>query len=113
VHVLSLALLATALASPDGHWRVALHARALAPGEPVRVVVTATSEVHDLALTFLDQAVALEPGQDTGTSRGWAAVPLDAKPGPGEVEVRWTETGTPRKDGARSPSRRAPSPKSI
>lgn len=98
MHVLSLVLLATALASPDGHWRVALHARALAPGEPVRVVVTATPEVHDLALTFLDQAVALEPGQEPGTSRGWAAVPLDAKPGPGVVEVHWTETGTPRKD---------------
>ena len=98
MHALSLALLATVLAAPDGHWRVELHARALAPGEPVRVVVHAKPEVHDLTLTFLTQAVALEPGDEPGTSRGWAAVPLDAKPGSGEVEVRWTEADTARKD---------------
>ena len=93
MHVLSLALLATALTSPQGHWRIDLHARALAPGEPVRVVVTASAEAQDVGVTFLSQPVALEAGKESGTLRGWAAVPLDAQAGPGDVEVRWSQAG--------------------
>jgi murein DD-endopeptidase MepM/ murein hydrolase activator NlpD len=98
VHVLSVALLATALASPDGLWRVELRARALAPGEPVRVVVSASAQAHDIGLTFLTQPVTLEPDTTPGTFRGWAAVPLDAKAGPGEIEVRWSSAGAPHRE---------------
>lgn len=98
MHVLSLVLLAGAaepeavLAPPQAPWRIELHARALAPGEPVRVVATSAAGVRDLALTFLGQEVVLEAG------KGWAAVPLDAKAGPAEVQVRWSDDdGGPRK----------------
>ncbi|HEX5044494.1 MAG TPA: M23 family metallopeptidase [Candidatus Polarisedimenticolaceae bacterium] len=98
MHVLSLALLATTLAAPDGLWHIELHARALAPGEPVRVVVRARAEAQDLGVTFLGQPVALEPATETGTFRGWAAVPLDARAGAGEVEMGWSRAGAPQRE---------------
>jgi murein DD-endopeptidase MepM/ murein hydrolase activator NlpD len=97
---------AAVVASPDGAWRIELHARALAPGEPVRVLARAEGEVAGLALSFLTQAVALAPEGEPGRFAGWAAVPLDATAGPGAVEVRWTVAGAQHRHAATVPIER-------
>lgn len=71
---------------------VAVHARSLAPGEPVRVVVDAPVPLASLDATFLGEAVsmirAVRPdGAERERWSGWSMVPLDHPPGPATVRV--------------------------
>jgi len=86
--------------SPDEAWRIELYARALAPGEPVRVLVRSDGGVTDLTLTFLSRPVALAADPDARRLTGWTAVPLDAPSGPGALEVGWTIAGQPHRHSA-------------
>jgi len=72
--------------------RVELRARALVPGEPVRVLARAEEPIRSLTARFLDQEVYLapEPGRETDRGEiwsGWAAIPLDQKPGRAGFEL--------------------------
>jgi len=78
-------LLAMALASPLGE--VEVHARALAPGEPVRVVIRPSSAVDEVTGTFLGRPFPLVRGA-SGSWTGWALVDLDDPAGPGVLELR-------------------------
>lgn len=84
----ALALLPQALlllqASTAAAIEVRVQAREIAPGEPIRVVVTGTAVAP--AGTFRGAPVAFSRGEEAWV--GWAVVPLDAKAGPASVEVR-------------------------
>ncbi|HEX6850473.1 MAG TPA: M23 family metallopeptidase [Candidatus Polarisedimenticolaceae bacterium] len=71
-------------ASTAAAFEVKVHAREVAPGEPIRVVVAGV----DAAPTgsFRGAPVAFSRGEAGWV--GWAAVPLDAKAGPVALEVR-------------------------
>lgn len=71
-------------ASPASALEVQVHARELAPGEPVRVVVAGTATAP--AGTFRGAPIAFSRGE--AGWYGWAVVPLDAKAGPATLEVR-------------------------
>lgn len=81
--------------------KVELRARAVAPGEPVRVVVHAPAKLASLHATFLGESVfMMRAGDPTDEAvaaevwSGWGMVGLDQTPGPVAVEVRGsTEDG--------------------
>lgn len=75
-----LLLHAPALAAPD----VRVHAREIAPGEPLRVVVRGVEA--EPQGTFRGAPLAFSRGGDTFV--GWAVVPLDAKAGSAALVVR-------------------------
>jgi murein DD-endopeptidase MepM/ murein hydrolase activator NlpD len=66
--------------------RVELRARALEPGEVVRIVATPATVLDSLEGRFLDRDVFMAPGRH-GTWSGWSLVPLDQTPGPAVVEL--------------------------
>ena len=75
---------------------LSLHARALAPGEPVRLEVRASRPVDAVEGTFLGRPVAFvrlpdaadAPTVTEGTGwSGWSLIPLDAEAGTGRAEV--------------------------
>jgi murein DD-endopeptidase MepM/ murein hydrolase activator NlpD len=100
----AVAAIATLLAvscSPTGAETVTLEvevlARAVAPGEPVRVVVASPEPLLSLGGTFLGQEIAMlrteprAPGADARERwSGWALVPLEHDAGPALVEVEGT-----------------------
>jgi murein DD-endopeptidase MepM/ murein hydrolase activator NlpD len=73
---------------------VELHARALAPGEPVRLVVSSTRPLRSLAGEFLGEPVHLvrTGSGDGGESwSGWAMIGLDQPPGLATLDLRGTD----------------------
>lgn len=76
---------------------LALRARELAPGEPVRVEVRAPAPLADLAAEFLGTPVDLQPaGEDRRLWTGWAMVALDEPAGMHALEVAGRDaTGRP------------------
>ncbi|RMG48675.1 MAG: M23 family metallopeptidase [Acidobacteria bacterium] len=76
---------------------IEVRARAIAPGEPLRVIVASPVPLEDLRGHFLGRPLSFvaSPG---GRARwwSWALVPLDADPGPAVIEVSGrTEAGRP------------------
>lgn len=74
---------------------VELRARAVAPGEPVRVAVRSPVELASLQATFLGEPVFMmrtgSPGDEVSPAEvwtGWGMVGLDQEAGPTAVEVR-------------------------
>ncbi len=70
---------------------IELRARAVAPGEPVRVVVRAPEPLASLTGTFLGKPVFFaRAGERDGQEEwsGWTAVPLDRKPGAAAVDLK-------------------------
>jgi murein DD-endopeptidase MepM/ murein hydrolase activator NlpD len=70
---------------------VELRARALVPGEPVRIVVTSPVALASLEGAFLGETVAMvrtgAAGEGGELWSGWAMVALDEEAGPASVEV--------------------------
>lgn len=78
--VLLTALPATALS-------VEIRARAIAPGEPVRIVVETERELAELDASFLGRDVAFHP-DGAGHWAGWSLVALDAEAGLSVLELQ-------------------------
>jgi murein DD-endopeptidase MepM/ murein hydrolase activator NlpD len=74
---------------------VAVRARAVAPGEPIRIVVRADEPLAELSGRFLGAAVFFARDGAVGaagaaggeTWSGWAAVPLDRKAGAATIDL--------------------------
>jgi murein DD-endopeptidase MepM/ murein hydrolase activator NlpD len=72
---------------------VDLRARAVAPGEPVRIVVASPEPLSSLAGSFLGEEIAMirtgQEGEGPAEERwsGWAMVDLDHPAGPALIEV--------------------------
>jgi murein DD-endopeptidase MepM/ murein hydrolase activator NlpD len=82
--------LAAALSTSAAELVLDVRARSIAPGEPVRLVITSSEPLESLAGQFLEQEVFLQPtGRDSGGDRwsGWTMVPLDAAAGHALVEL--------------------------
>lgn len=75
---------------------VGLRARALVPGEPVRIVVTSPVALASLEGAFLGETVAMvrtgAAGEGDELWSGWAMVALDEEAGPASVEVTGAAT---------------------
>ncbi|MDX1387605.1 MAG: M23 family metallopeptidase [Acidobacteriota bacterium] len=74
---------------------IEIHARAVAPGEPVRIAVVSPAALSSLDGTFLGEEVfftrTTDPAVDGGAPEiwsGWAMVGLDGQPGSAVVELR-------------------------
>ena len=70
-------------------------ARAIAPGEPIRIVVRAGEPLASLGGRFLGQAIFLAragagPADGGETWSGWAVVPLDRKAGAATIDLTGT-----------------------
>lgn len=88
-----LALACSAAAPPGGDVpvEIALAARALEPGEPVRVTVRTPVPLSAASASFLGRDVALAPASDAGDVwRGWGLIGLDDEAGPAAVEASGT-----------------------
>jgi len=71
--------------------RIEVRARAIAPGEPVRLIVDTPIPLASLEGEFLDHAVSMERTEvlDGGERwSGWAMVDLDESPGTATVAIR-------------------------
>jgi murein DD-endopeptidase MepM/ murein hydrolase activator NlpD len=74
---------------------IEVHARAVAPGEPVRLAVVSPAALASLDGTFRDDAVfftrTTDPAIERKTSErwsGWAMIALDGEPGTAVIELR-------------------------
>jgi len=75
-------------------------ARAVAPGEPLRIVVRSSEPLAELAGTFGGDPIFFTPSAEGGPAESlardwsaWAAVDLGAKPGKARIEVRGRAAG--------------------
>ena len=98
--LLLAALTGAASAAPPVAVEVDVRARALAPGEPARVVVSGPPSVAALHGTFVGADLSFQ--QVGGAWVAWAAIPLDHPGGPEAVEVRGTTAGGEAIVGARA-----------
>jgi murein DD-endopeptidase MepM/ murein hydrolase activator NlpD len=79
-----------ALAAADLPVTVSIHARELAPGEPVRVEVLSAEPLDSLEGTFLGESLFMSRiGASEEGERwfGWSMIALDQEPGPAAVEL--------------------------
>jgi murein DD-endopeptidase MepM/ murein hydrolase activator NlpD len=79
-----------ALAAADVPVTISVHARELAPGEPVRIDAFSTEPLDSLEGTFLGQQLFMSRiGASNEGERwfGWSMIALDQKPGPTAVEL--------------------------
>jgi murein DD-endopeptidase MepM/ murein hydrolase activator NlpD len=94
---LLFALCASSVAAADLAVTIEVSARAVAPGEPVRVEVLSPAPLQRLEGSFLDEAVFMSRiGSAAGGERwsGWSMVPLDRAPGQAAVGMSgMTECG--------------------
>jgi len=68
-----------------------VRARAIEPGEPVRIEVSSTGPLRTIAGEFLGAAVHFVRAESAETGvrfNGWALVRLDQAPGPAAIEIR-------------------------
>ncbi len=83
---------------------IQVHARALAPGEPMRVVVTSTEPLRTLRGSFLSRDLSFAPesagqqGDEAWTA--WSIVDLDASAGETRLTVSSTTVGGRETSGA-------------
>ncbi len=94
------AILAGTAAMAAPALELAVHARHLVPGEPVRVVLRSGEPLRAVSGRFLGQDVTLAPteGQDRPLIwYGWTMIPLDQEPGTTALEIlATTSAGEPR-----------------
>ena len=91
-----------------GRPAIEVRARAIAPGEAIRIIVRCARPLAEIHATFLGEEVFLsseDVSAGTGSTRarsivpesvwsGWAAIPLDRKPGKERISVQGrTESG--------------------
>ncbi len=84
----AVALLAGALGAGVPSPSVEVRARAIAPGEPIRIVVSSATSLASIEGRFLDTPVFMQPDAGAAEHRrwhGWAMVPVDQRPGPAEI----------------------------
>ena len=93
--VLPLVVVASCVAAePAAPLRVEAHARAIAPGEPVRILVVSPEPLSSAKATLLGAEVPLvrlppaAPSPETWC--GFGVIDLDRKPGAAAIEVRGT-----------------------
>jgi len=73
---------------------VEVRARALAPGEPLRIVAVSPQPLRSLSGVCLGEPVTMvRVGETNGSGgvevwSGWGLIDLDRKPGPGAIELR-------------------------
>ncbi len=90
IMILSSSVLAASTSGPS-ELRIELRARAIAPGEPVRLIVDSPTTLASLEGEFIDQKVYLERTEilDDGERwSGWTMVGLDDSPGTATVAIR-------------------------
>jgi murein DD-endopeptidase MepM/ murein hydrolase activator NlpD len=85
----------SAAETPRVALEIEIYARAVAPGEPVRLAVVSPAALTSLTGTFRDDEVFFtritDPATEGGTSErwsGWAMVGLDGKPGAAVIELQ-------------------------
>ncbi|NIP80442.1 MAG: peptidoglycan DD-metalloendopeptidase family protein, partial [Gemmatimonadetes bacterium] len=86
-----LGLLAPAAAGVPLPLSVEVHARALAPGEPLRLEVRAEEPLAELAGSLLGEPVFLTRSVGRGAGErwsGWSMIPLDQTAGMATVEIQ-------------------------
>jgi len=64
-----------------------LHARALSPGEPLRIVASSSQPLRSLSGRFLNDSLFLVSDEERRQWTGWAMIGLDQEPGPTSVEL--------------------------
>jgi murein DD-endopeptidase MepM/ murein hydrolase activator NlpD len=85
---LALALAGSApVGADDPAPHIEVRARELAPGEPLRVLVTSERPLVELRARFLGEELFLQRAEEGRAWSGWAMIPLDQRPGPADVEV--------------------------
>lgn len=79
------------LLAPSAHaLDVETRARSIAPGEPLRVVVSAPDDVTAIRGSLMGRELSFQPAKDGGPGTrwtAWAVVDLDRPPGPATVEL--------------------------
>jgi murein DD-endopeptidase MepM/ murein hydrolase activator NlpD len=82
-------LLAASIEAKEPAFRVDVLSRAIAPGEPLRIVVSGTVPLARVEGSLDGASLAFSPDSpDSRRASAWAAVPLDRAPGPLPLEVR-------------------------
>jgi murein DD-endopeptidase MepM/ murein hydrolase activator NlpD len=84
------ALCISSVAAAELAVTIEVNARAVAPGEPVRVEVLSPAPLQRLEGRFLDEAVfmsRIEAAAEGEKWSGWAMIPLDQAPGQAAVEM--------------------------
>ena len=81
--------------------QIEVRSRELAPGEPLRVLVTSERPLVELRARFLGEELFLVRGEDGRAWSGWAMIALDQRPGLAKIEVAGvredgTKTGATR-----------------
>jgi murein DD-endopeptidase MepM/ murein hydrolase activator NlpD len=90
---LILALFASSAAAADLAITIEINARAIAPGEPVRIEVLSPEPLEWLEGSFLEQTVFMSRIGSTEAGErwsGWAMIDLDQRPGQAAVEMSGT-----------------------
>ena len=98
----ALAAAAADPADPDLAPRIEVRSRALAPGEPLRVLVTSELPLVELRAKFLGEELFLVRGEDGRAWSGWAMIALDQGPGMARLEVAGVREDGTRTDAART-----------
>lgn len=82
-------LLAASLQAKEPAFRVEVLSRAIAPGEPLRIVVSSTEPLARVEGSLDGAPLAFSPDSpDFRRASAWAAVALDRAPGPLPLDVR-------------------------
>jgi murein DD-endopeptidase MepM/ murein hydrolase activator NlpD len=82
-------LLAASIHAKEPGLRVEVLSRAIAPGEPLRIVVAGTGPLTRVEGSLDGAPLAFSPDSpDSRSASAWAAVPLDRAAGPLPLEVR-------------------------
>ncbi|NIM61859.1 MAG: peptidoglycan DD-metalloendopeptidase family protein, partial [Acidobacteria bacterium] len=82
---------------------IRVDARAVVPGEPLRVRVASNVALESLAATLLDEAVYMTPADESGLHwSGWSMIGLDEEPGTVSLEFRGATTDGREASGARA-----------
>jgi len=77
-------------AAADLPLSITIHARELAPGEPVRIEALSAEPLHSLAGSFLGEQLFMSRIGETAEGElwsGWSMIDLDQEPGPAAVEL--------------------------
>jgi murein DD-endopeptidase MepM/ murein hydrolase activator NlpD len=79
---------------------ITVHARALVPGEPLRIVVTSAEPLQALGGRLLEhEATGVRDGSRADRWTIWTMIDLDRQPGPATIEVEGTTERGTRIDG--------------
>lgn len=91
-----LPLSAPGLAAADLPLEITVHARELAPGEPLRIEALAGEPLESLEGSFLGEELFMSRIGSTEAGEiwsGWSMIALDKEPGPAAIELSGTSRG--------------------